>query len=147
MILVYRTAQENKLRDYLLDNTDELRQIANELNSWNGCLDHLDVHENDEDFFNTYFDGNPMEAVRAAHYGSYSYNDDYVRFDGYGNLESLTEGDMERELKDNVDDIIDYLQEHRSHIDLPYDVEEILDEEEEEEERRRRGRRRGRRRR
>jgi hypothetical protein len=88
MILV----ENQKVRDYLLNNVDELRQIANELNSWNGCLDHLDVHENDEDFFNTYFDGNPMEAVRAAHYGSYSYNDDYVRFDGYGNLESLTEG-------------------------------------------------------
>jgi hypothetical protein len=47
--------ENQKVRDYLLNNVDELRQIANELNSWNGCLDHLDVHENDEDFFQYLF--------------------------------------------------------------------------------------------
>jgi hypothetical protein len=75
-----------------------------------------------------------MEAVRAAHYGEYSYNDDYVRFNGYGNLESLSEYDLERELKDNVDEIMDLIEENRSHLYLDPDLEELLDEEEEEEE-------------
>lgn len=122
------------VKAYLLTNVSELRQIASELNSWNGCLEHLDVMENDEEFFNTYFEGRPMEAVRAAHYGEYNYNDDYVRFNGYGNLESLSEYDLERELKDSVDDIIDLLIEHRHNLSLDSELEELLDEEEEEEE-------------
>jgi hypothetical protein len=85
----------------------------------------------------------PMEAVRAAHYGEYSYNDDYVRFDGYGNLESLTEYDVERELKDNVDEIMDLIEENRSHLYLDPDLEELLDETRRK--RRKRGRRRRRR--
>jgi hypothetical protein len=49
---------------------------------------------------------------------------------------------LERELKDNVDEIMDLIEENRSHLYLDPDLEELLDEEE-----RGRGGRRGRRRR
>jgi hypothetical protein len=120
------------IREYLLENVDELRQIVGDLNSWNGCLESLDVMDNDGEFFNIYFDGKPMEAVRAAVYGDYHYTDDYVRFDGYGNLESLSEYDLESEMKDNIDEIIDLMIENRDNIDIPAEIEELLEEEEEE---------------
>ena len=54
-----------------------------------------EIERNDEDFFNLFFEGKPMEAVRAASYGHYNYADDWVWFNAYGNLES---GDYEEQL-------------------------------------------------
>lgn len=54
-----------------------------------------EIERNDEDFFNLFFEGKPMEAVRASFYGKYHYYDDWVWFNAYGNLES---GDYEEQL-------------------------------------------------
>ena len=58
-----------------------------------GC--GYEIESNDEDFFNTFFEGKPMEAVRASYYGDFRYNDDFVWLNAYGNLES---GDNEEEI-------------------------------------------------
>ena len=42
---------EKKLKEYLLNNVDELRDVVNELNRWNGWLDWIEFRENDEEFF------------------------------------------------------------------------------------------------
>jgi hypothetical protein len=47
-----------------------------------------EIYSNDEDFFNTFFDNRVLEAVRAVVYGDYNYSHDWVKFNGYGNLES-----------------------------------------------------------
>jgi hypothetical protein len=86
---------------------DELREMVGEVNSWNGGLDYLDYQENDEEFFNTYFYNKPDEAVRATYYGDYNYMDDYVRFNAYGNLESCSKLEFEKELENYQEEIID----------------------------------------
>ena len=48
-----------------------------------------EIYSNDEDFFNMFFEGKVLEAVRAISYGEYQYNHDYVVFNGYANLESF----------------------------------------------------------
>lgn len=121
------------VRAYLLDNVEELKSVVRELNSWDGSFDHLDFHDNDEEFFETYFSDRPMEAVRAAQYGDYNYSDEYVRFNGYGNLESLSGYQVEQEIKDEVDEIISELVDKRQHLCLDWELEELLDEEDEEE--------------
>jgi hypothetical protein len=117
-----------KLHEVLLENLDVTRQIVSELNSWNGCLDHLEAYENDEYFFDTFFDGRPAEAVRATFYGDYRYMDEYVRFNGYGNLESLSGYDVEQELKDNIEEIVNNMFEYRHNISLDPDIEALMDE-------------------
>ena len=97
-----------RIRKYLLNDVEELDCVVREINSWDGSLDWLEAHENDGEFFDTYFDS-AFEAVRSAHYGSYDYSDDLVRFDSYGNLESFSRWEYEDELKDNIDDIIERL--------------------------------------
>lgn len=114
------------LKQVLLNDMETLRDVIMQLNSWNGCLNHLDIHENDEEFFNVFFEGNPNEAVRASHYGDYRYMDEYVRFNGYGNLESLSKYQYEQELRDSVDEIIDLLIENKNNIDIPSELEELL---------------------
>ena len=121
-----------KLGQFLGDNIEELKDVVRELNGWDGSLEHLDAHHNDEEFFEVFFHGNPMEAVRASHYGEYEYTDDYVRFNGYGNLESLSEYEYEEELKGEIDDIIELLIEKRSHLHLSDELEELFEESEDE---------------
>ena len=128
--------KKEKIREYLLNNEETLLDVVSELNSWNGCLDYLDFWENDEEFFNTFFE-NPMDAIRATYYGNYNYNDDYVKFNGYGNIDSYSEYERIEEIKDNIDDIVDNLIEYYYNIyindkELENLLLELLEEEEEE---------------
>ena len=123
------------VRDYLLNNEEALLSIVKDINSYNGSLEHLDFYENDEEFFEMFFHNNPMEAVRASFYGDYRYCDDYVRFNGYGNLESFSEYDLIEECKDYINDIVEELDNCWESLYI-YDDElvKLLEEEEEEEE-------------
>ena len=124
--------KKTEIREYLLNNEEVLFDIVSELNSWNGCLDYLEFWGNDEEFFNTFFES-PMDAIRATHYGDYNYNDDYVRLNAYGNIESFSEWERNEEIKDNIDDIVECLVEYYVHINID-DLKELLEEENEEEE-------------
>jgi hypothetical protein len=62
---------------------------------------------NDEEFFETYFT-KPIDAVRACHFGKWSFADDFVQFNGYGNLESFSYLDADS-LPDNVQNIAEYV--------------------------------------
>lgn len=73
-----------KAQDYLDDST--LVNIWNWYCSYQNMDDY--VYNNDDDFFETYFEGRPGEAVRAVLFGHYNYNDDWVWFNGYANLDS-----------------------------------------------------------
>ena len=121
--------KENLIKEYLLENEDVLISMVQELNSWNGCLDWLDFWENDEEFFNTFFE-NKIEVARAICYGDYNYNDDYVRFNGYGNIESFSEYDMIEELKDSIEEIVENFIEYKDNIDYDENLENLLEEEE-----------------
>lgn len=66
---------ENYYND--LENPDEVPYIYE-------LIDFSDP----EDFFNTYFK-NPFEAASAAHFGKINWMDNYIRFNGYGNLETI----------------------------------------------------------
>lgn len=76
------------LEDYVLNelSDNELLPIYNELLDNLGYCDDR-VFDNDDDFLNEMFTS-PSEAVAAALYGNYSYTDEFVKFDGYANLES-----------------------------------------------------------
>ena len=48
-----------------------------------------EIFGNDEDFFETFFSSSPMRLAQAICYGDYHYYHEYVRFNGYGNLETF----------------------------------------------------------
>ena len=126
---------EKKLKEYLLNNVEELRDVVNELNGWNGCLDYLEFFENDEYFFESFYSGiNGLEIARVIYYGDYNYNDDYVRINGYGNLESYTEDEIIEKMKDSIDEIVkNLIEEHDGYLYLSDDIKEIFEEAKEEE--------------
>lgn len=45
----------------------------------------------------------PLEVIRMCYLGNFNYNDDYLQFDGYGNLKSFSEYEVIREMKDDLD--------------------------------------------
>ena len=106
-----------KIREYLLNNEKTLLRVVGDLNSWNGCLENLDFWLNDGDFFSCCFE-NPIDAVRATYYGDYNYNDDYVKINAYGNIDSYTEEEKNEEIKDNIDDIVYCLIEYYGYITI-----------------------------
>jgi hypothetical protein len=101
------------------DNTKLLRQLVQEVNSWDGSLDSYEVYDFDDDFFDTYFEGKPEEAARATFFGKIqNWMDDYIRFNGYGNLESVSEYQYNKELLSGADEIIDITLEVADSINL-----------------------------
>lgn len=111
-----------KIKEVLKDNDNILMDTIQSINGWNGNFDHLRFDNNDEEFFDTYFNNNPYEVARATFYGDYRFNDDYVYFNAYGNLESfnyiydfITDSDIE----DITEDIIN----NYSSYDLDYSIE------------------------
>lgn len=109
-------------------DASQLRDMVVYVNSYDGSLENLEYYENNDDFFNTYFNDNVIEAVRAVSFGDYNYSDDYVRLDAYGNLESASEYEYYSELENYADEIAErYLDlVERGGID---DVVEVIDEE------------------
>lgn len=62
----------------------------------------------DEEFFECYF-SDKMEVARAVFFGNiHSWDDEYIRFNAYGNLESLNEFDVANEIDDYAEEIFEY---------------------------------------
>lgn len=58
--------------------------------------DIIDWQPNDNEFWEIYFDDNPQEAARATYFGDIrNWNDPYIRFNAYGNLETTYKIDYE----------------------------------------------------
>ena len=113
----------NEIKGLLLNDLDTLKDVVRELNSWNGCLNYLEVYENDKEFFDMFFEGRPAEVARAIYYGDYNYNDEYVKFNAYENLESLSEYEYEEMLEENIEEITENLIEYAEYISI--DSEEL----------------------
>ena len=107
-----------EIKNYLLNHVDEIGDIIIEINSIDGSLYFLEFFDNDDEIFNTFFSNNPTEAVRSAYYGDYNYCDDWVKFDGYMNLKSVDDYELEKEYKDYIDDITKSLIEHYQQISI-----------------------------
>ena len=128
-----------QLEELLLRDKDAMLNCVRELNSWNGCLDWLEFYENDEEFFEMFFEDRTMELLRAMKYGNFNFDDDYIKFDGYGNLETYSYREMIEEVESCIEEIVENLIENRDEIDVRWidteiaDLLEELDEEDEEE--------------
>lgn len=121
---------KKQLKEMLLEDRELTLEMCRALNTYDGSLEMFDIYDNDEGFFDLFFEGKPMEAVRATQYGNYNYMDEYVRFNGYGNVESLDQWKVNKEIEDYIDEIIDTLTKNYNHICCNNEIREILESEE-----------------
>ena len=112
---------KNEIKNYLLNNMKVTRDVVNELNCWDGCLEFLEVYYMED--LDYYLEGHtPSEILNKMFYGNFNPNDSYFRFDAYANLESLNEWDLEERYKMYIDEIIGALLENMDDIEI-YDDE------------------------
>ena len=125
---------KNTIKGYLLNNMEVTRDVVNELNSWNGCLDFLEAIDMEE--LDLYLEGlTPTEIANRIFFGDFNPNDDYFRFNAYANLESFDAWDLEEEYKTYIDEIIEALLDNIGNITVDDDeLEELLEQYETEEE-------------
>lgn len=93
-----------KLKEKL--TVDDLKEMLLSINSYDNRLDNLDYQENSEDFFSTFYSSNPYELARAISYGDYNFNDEYVKINVYGNLESISEYKFDNLIEEYKEEII-----------------------------------------
>lgn len=116
-----------EMKDYFANNFDELVSVVREINGYDGSLEYLEAYENDEEFFSLFYESRVSEAVRAVSYGDYNYNDEYVKFNGYGNLETLTGYEYKKRLYDSIDDIVETMIDNVGNIYLNDDLNEMVE--------------------
>ena len=101
--------REQAIRNYVEHLLgDDLAVLLQHMNAYDGCFEESTYYDMDE--FDEFLDGRtPLEIARMIFFGNFNPNDDYFRFNGYGNLESANWGDVEAEAEGLVDDIIYHL--------------------------------------
>ena len=108
--------------------------LVNDINSWDFSLEHLQVYQMED--FNEIMEGyEPLEIANRIYFGDFNPNHEYFRFNGYANLESLDEYDLEDEIKDYSSEIARRTVELYEEGKLNYlqdEVMEILEDQEEE---------------
>ena len=77
-----------------------------------------EIFDFDDDFFDMFYEGRPAEAVRAAFFGNISnWNDEYIRFNGYANLVSMSEWEAEEWANNYTDEIYEHEEIWSQYID------------------------------
>lgn len=120
--------KREKLIDYL-NNMDyeELLQLYRECNSYDGYFDFCDIWDIEE-LCNCY-NNDCYKLVISIIYGNVRNVIDYVRFDGYGNLESVDDYDLKQDCYDYIEDLTDWLIDNYHNIDYQYYDLDFLDNE------------------
>ena len=105
------------------DNLEEIFELVSIINSYDGSLSAIEYFYNEEEFFNIFFGINTIDAVKAVCYGDYKFEDEFVRFNAYENLESANRYEVMSEyilFKDEIADrLMDLYDACDIYLDLP----------------------------
>ena len=102
--------REQAIRTYVENiSGDELVELIQRMAFYDGSFEDA-IYYDMEDFDEFLVGRTPMEIARMICFGDYfSPNDEYFRFNAYGNLESADWPDVKVEAEDLKDDIIYHL--------------------------------------
>ena len=108
---------KNTIKRYLLNNMETTRDVVNELNLYNNCLDFLDYYYVED--LDEYLEGYaPTEILNKMFYGDFNPNNDYFKFNVYGNLESYNEWELVEEYEIYIDEIIEALLNNMDYVGI-----------------------------
>ena len=116
------------LKNWLEENSENRLTICREINSYDGSMDWADTYDLEElaSFTSAY------DLARAIIYGEVNNIEDEVRYNGYGNLETVDEYELEEESKNHIEEIIDFIDTNGFSDIYCDELEEIFNESEEE---------------
>lgn len=148
VLIMTTMTREEAIRSYVEQlSGSELANLLQSMAAYDGSFEESTFYdmESFDEFMSNY---TPSEIAMMIHFGEFNPNDDYFRFDGYGNLESLDWQEISDEAESLESDIIDHLVNYYNGdtpwADLDYlvdadedtvfneDFDEILDDEDDE---------------
>lgn len=100
---VHEAVWNPKIQEVIMADEEDLIGEWNEY-QYEACSGDDAIYENDEYFFETHFT-DMMTAIKAVYFGKYNFGHDYVKFNGYGNLDTT---DFVKNWIDK-EDLIEYL--------------------------------------
>ena len=102
--------REQAIRTYVENlSKGELVELLQHMNAYDGCFEDC-IYYDMTDFDDFMSNHTVMEIAQMIYFGNdFNPNNDYFRFNAYGNLESANWYDVEAEAEDLVDEIIDHL--------------------------------------
>ena len=96
----------SKIEKILKSDMHLTMDIVGQLNSLNGSFETYTLYNMDD--FDVIMEGyTPTEVVQRTFFGCFNPNDDYFFFNGYANLESINEWEMEGHFKPIIDEVVD----------------------------------------
>ena len=106
-----------------------LLAAAREACMWDGAFDWSDATDDIEPLSGVYGSGryDAQWLVDRTFYGDYEPGHDYIRFDGYGNFESIDESDLEQEAWDCRGEILDAVRDARDDMDTTSWKDDVAD--------------------
>jgi hypothetical protein len=69
-------------------DSEDLVNLSNEFSQNNSFFDN-EIYINDSEFFELFFTNDSYNLAQRICYGNYHTNEKFVKFNGYGNLESF----------------------------------------------------------
>ena len=115
---------KNKIKEMLKNDEYLTMDMVNQINCLNGSFETYVLYNMDD--FDEMMEGyTPTELAERIFFGDFNINDDFFYFDGYANLESITEYDIEGHFEIIIDEIVDSMLYH--YTDLYIDNEELDD--------------------
>ena len=105
-----KMTREQAIKSYVEQlSGDDLAILLQHMNGYDGCFEESTYYDMDE--FDEFLSNcTPSEIARMIFFGDdFNPNDEYFRFNAYGNLESAICRDVEAEAEDLKDDIIEHL--------------------------------------
>ena len=96
----------SKIEKILRSDMHLTMDIVGQLNGLNGSFETYTLYDMDD--FDLVMEGyTPTEVVQRTFFGCFNPNDDYFFFNGYANLESINEWEMEGHFEPIIDEIVD----------------------------------------
>ena len=96
----------SKIEKILRNDMHLTMDIVGQLNGLNGSFETYTLYNMDD--FDVIMEGyTPTEVVQRTFFGCFNPNDDYFFFNGYANLESINEWEMEGHFKPIIDEVVD----------------------------------------
>ena len=86
--------REEAIRNYVEQLTgDDLAQLLQHMNGYDGCFEESTYYDMDS-FDEIMSNCMPMEIAQRIFFGDFNPNDEFFRFNAYGNLESAEWADV-----------------------------------------------------
>jgi len=122
---------KNQIIELINNMTENELVQLNSLYCEHACIYDGEIFSNDEEFFSIYFPnaGDGLRVAQAVFYGDYNYSHNWVKFNGYGNLQSYSHITTD-DLCELVPTIAEFIEENPNDFEHLINVAELTEEEE-----------------